>query len=419
MFIVLIFGGCATYKKPLPEMAAEKPAASAQVFKFSEKARQARLAAMVFDLPIGHRYGEASAGDGTCYFKQPMVNTKAHFNYDVTKYTDLFTSTMKKHGYPVDDKVELFENSKERVADLQIAGRIIDATLNACYPEYRNDLKAKGNAYLKIEWSVYSTLEKKVIFVATTEGSTYREVESNVGEPGILRPAVADALERLAVDPKYRQVIDPPEATTEVAKTAEAKIKIRRVKEYTGDLKSHINLIKAAVATVTANRGSGSGFIISEDGAVLTAEHVVSGSKFVKVKTATGKECYGEVVASSKQRDIAIVHLDCKGLTALPMSRQQIVEGNEVFAIGTPLSDKLQFSVTKGVVSGLRKIDEIDYIQSDVTVLPGSSGGPLLDSRGNVVGITSMGVAPHSVPVGVNFFVPVTDLDKYVPIDFE
>ena len=101
------------------------------------------------------------------------------------------------------------------------------------------------------------------------------------------------------------------------------------------------------------------------------------------------------------------------------MSRQQIVEGNEVFAIGTPLSDKLQFSVTKGVVSGLRKIDEIDYIQSDVTVLPGSSGGPLLDSRGNVVGITSMGVAPHSVPVGVNFFVPVTDLDKYVPIDFE
>src|SRR5207302_8610719 len=162
------------------------------------------------------------------------------------------------------------------------------------------------------------------------------------------------------------------------------KIKIKRVKEFTGDLKSHIDLIKAAVATVTANKGNGSGFIISEDGTVLTAEHVVSGSKFVKVKTATGKECYGEVVASSKQRDIALVRLDCKGLAPLPMSRQQIVEGNEVFAIGTPLSDELQFSVTKGIVSGLRKIDEVDYIQSDVTVLPGSSGGPLLDSRGNV-----------------------------------
>jgi serine protease Do len=419
MLVIGTLCGCASYKKPLPQVEIEPPAAAAQVFSFSDKARQARLAAIVFDLPIGHRYGEASAGDGTCYFKQPLVNTKAHFNYDVSKYADLFTSTMKKHGYPVDDKLELFDNSKERVSDLQVAARIVDATLNSCYPDHRNQLKAKGNSYLKIEWSVYSTLEKKVVFVATTEGSTYHEVESSVGEPGLLRPAVADALERLALDPRYRRIIDPPEVTTEVARAGPAKLKIKRLKEFTGELKSHINVIKAAVATITANRGTGSGFVISENGAVLTAEHVVSGSKFVKVTTATGKECYGEIVASSKQRDIALIHVDCTGLTALPMSRQQVVEGNEVFAVGTPLSQRLQFSVTKGVVSGMRKIDELDYIQSDVTVLPGSSGGPLLDSRGNVVGIASAGVTANSVPVGVNFFVPVGDLDKYVSIDFE
>jgi S1-C subfamily serine protease len=96
-----------------------------------------------------------------------------------------------------------------------------------------------------------------------------------------------------------------------------------------------------------------------------------------------------------------------------------MLEGSEVFAVGTPLSDKLQFSVTKGVVSGLRKIDDVDYIQSDVTVLPGSSGGPLLDANGNAIGIASQGIAAGSVPVGVNFFVPIGDLDKYVPLDFE
>jgi S1-C subfamily serine protease len=236
---------------------------------------------------------------------------------------------------------------------------------------------------------------------------------------GIVRPALADALERLAMTPKYKEIIDPPKPQAELVKATSARIRIKRVKEFSGDLKSHIDLIKASVATVTANKGSGSGFVISEDGTVVTAEHVISGSKLVKVNMASGKECYGEVVASNKQRDLAIIHLDCAGLTALPVSRQKLVEGGEVFAIGTPLSEKLQFSVTKGVVSGIRKIDELDYIQSDVTVHPGSSGGPLLDSKGNVVGVTSIGIASGSVPVGLNFFIPLADMEKYVPVDFE
>jgi serine protease Do len=100
----------------------------------------------------------------------------------------------------------------------------------------------------------------------------------------------------------------------------------------------------------------------------------------------------------------------------LPFSSQKLVEGGEVYAVGTPLSEKLQFSVTKGVVSGIRKIDDLEYIQSDVAVLPGSSGGPLLDSKGNAVEVTSRGLG---VGVAVNFFIPLTDMDKYVPVDFE
>jgi serine protease Do len=417
LFLLAGLCACGGYKKALPPVEPPQRRAAPEVFKFSDKARQTRLATIVFDLPMGHRYGEAASGyDGSCFNKQPLVNTKTRFQYDVSKYTDVFASVMKSHGYPVDDDVELFEGSKERVADLKVGARITDATLNLCYPDYRNDLKTKGSAYLKIEWSIYSTIEKRVVLVTATEGSTYTEIESTIGEAGILRPAMAEALEKLAVDPKYRQVVDPPAPAMELAKAAGPRVKIKRVKEYSGDLKSHIDLIKAAVATVTANKGRGSGFVISEDGTVVTAEHVVSGSKLVKVNLATGKECYGEVVAASKQRDLAIIHLDCTGLTPLPVSRQKLVEGGEVYAIGTPLSEKLQFSVTRGVVSGVRKIDDLEYIQSDVTVLPGSSGGPLLDSKGNAVGVTSGGVG---IGVGVNFFIPLTDIDKYVPVDFE
>jgi S1-C subfamily serine protease len=411
---------CASYTKPLPSLAPRNEAGSAETFKtfkFSERARVARLTTIVFDLPTGYSLGEFASGNSGCHNQRQSVNTGGSFKLDIAKYRDVFSGIMKNHGYPVDDQVELFQDSKERVADLQVGARVIEVTLNECFPNMiQNNLRAIGNAYLKIEWSVYSTIEKKVVFVTDTEGSTYTEIESAIGEPGILRPAMADAVERLASDAKYREIVDPP---TVIRVATGPRIKIRATKAFIGDLKNNIEGIRKSVVTVTANKGTGSGFIISEDGTVVTVEHVVSGSKFVKVNTAAGKECYGEVAAVSKQRDLAIIRLDCGGLTPLPVARAKIVEGREVFAVGTPLSEALEFSVTKGVVSGMRKFNELDYIQSDVSVFPGSSGGPLLDSSGNVVGVTSGGIGARGAPVGVNFFIPLLDIEKYLPVDFE
>lgn len=202
--------GCATYKKPLPVLKDTiRPNARPVVFKLSDRARQARLDTIVFNLPMGYRYGEAASG-GSCNRKQPMVNTKPSFEMEMTRYADVFGGVMRKHGYPVEKDVELFKDTKERVADLRVGARITEATLNECFPSYDNDLKAVGSAYLKIEWSVYSALEKKIVFTTTTEGSTYGEIERGIGEPGIIRAALADALERLALNPSYRDLIDPP-----------------------------------------------------------------------------------------------------------------------------------------------------------------------------------------------------------------
>ncbi|HET7785639.1 MAG TPA: serine protease [Myxococcales bacterium] len=414
---VALLCACATYKKPLPVLKdTVRPNARPVVFKLSERARQARLDTIVFNLPMGYRYGEAANG-GSCNHKQPFVNTKPSFELAMGRYADVFGNVMRKHGYPVENDVEMFKDTNERVADLRVGARITEATLNECFPSYDNDLKAVGSAYLKIEWSVYSALEKKIVFTTTTEGTTYGEVESSVGEPGIIRPALADAIERLALVPSYRNVIDPPAAAAEAPRVA--RIKIKRAAEFAGDVRANLAAIKKAVVTVTANKGFGSGFVVSADGAILTAEHVVSGSKFVKVNTPAGKECYGEVAAENRQRDLALIRVDCAGLVALPLARGKMVEGSEVFAVGTPLSEKLQFSITRGVVSGFPHIDDLDYIQSDVTVLPGNSGGPLLDSRGNAVGVTDLGTSIHKVPVGLNFFIPLADLEKYLPIDFE
>jgi S1-C subfamily serine protease len=419
--VVATASACMPPPKALPKLGVETRGAALPSTPPSEKALQAKLKAVVVDVPLGHVWGrEAWGSQGYCTDGKDAVNTEGRFEFELAKLSDVFHAVMVRRGFPVEDELELFEGSKKRVADLQVAGRVIDATLNECYPTvFKDKLKVVGSAWLKIEWSVFSTLEKKVILTVVTEGSTFGEVASTVGQTGIVRPAFEDAVERLVRSEAYRKVVDPPAASTAAPPVAAgtARIRIRRARAFSGGMQANVEAIRRAVATITANRGSGSGFVISEDGKVVTAEHVVSGSRYVKVTTGAGKECYGEVVATSKMRDLAIVSVDCKGLSALPFSTQRLAEGVEVFAVGTPLSDTLQFSVTKGVVSAVRKIDSLEYIQSDVTVLAGSSGGPLLDRAGNAIGVTTMGVVKRSVPVGVNFFVPLWDLDKHLPID--
>lgn len=393
-----------------------KPIARPPAFTLSANARLSKLQAIVIDLPIGYRMGEASAGSSACTESRPLINKSNAFDLKTDSYEDVFNTAMKKYGYPVDDQIEIFKDTKEHAADVRVAARVIAAQFNECYRHYGDENRVEGNAYLKIDWSLYSVLEKKVIGHFVTEGATPGDVKSEIGEAGIIRVAFGDAAERLALTSAYRATIDPGPSAP-IATREAAKVHVHLAQAFAGDLNAHLAAVKRAVVTVTANRGSGSGFVISPEGVVLTAAHVVTGSKFAKITTAAGKECYGEVAATSPKRDLAIVSVDCDGLAALPLLREKLPEGSEVFAIGTPLGDDLKFSVTKGVVSGLRKYDSLDYIQSDVKILPGSSGGPLLDVHGNAVGVASGGIGIQQVPVGVNFFVPVADLDKYLPID--
>jgi S1-C subfamily serine protease len=85
-----------------------------------------------------------------------------------------------------------------------------------------------------------------------------------------------------------------------------------------------------------------------------------------------------------------------------------IAVGADVYAIGAPLSTSLSNTLTRGVVSGYRVFDGVSHIQSDVSIQPGDSGGPLLDESGNVVGLTRAAMRLGSSTTGVNFFIPIT-----------
>ena len=163
--------------------------------------------------------------------------------------------------------------------------------------------------------------------------------------------------------------------------------------------------------TVFAGDGHGSGFFV-DDGYLLTNQHVVSGAKFVKVRTVTGREVLGEVLVTNATRDIALVKTESVGLTGLPLRMDDPALSSQVFVIGTPLDPDLQSTVSSGIVSAFRSENDGGYIQSDVNVQPGNSGGPMFDENGNVIGITVSGRMDFGVPRGVNMFIPIADRIK-------
>src|SRR5690606_24682946 len=139
-------------------------------------------------------------------------------------------------------------------------------------------------------------------------------------------------------------------------------------------------------------RGQGSVFIIDSDGLILTNAHVVRDASEVTVKLTDRREFVATVLGSDPKTDVAVLKIDAKGLPTVELGKVSDVEvGQWVLAIGSPFG--FENSVTAGVISATgRTLPDggfVPFIQSDVAVNPGNSGGPLFDTNGKVVGINS------------------------------
>ena len=143
---------------------------------------------------------------------------------------------------------------------------------------------------------------------------------------------------------------------------------------------------------IPEQRGTGSGFIISADGLIMTNAHVVEGADQILVRLTDKREFQGKVLGTDKQTDIAIVKIEAKDLPVLKIGdSSKLKVGQWVAAIGSPFG--LDNTVTAGIVSALSRnlpSDQyVPFIQTDVAVNPGNSGGPLFNMQGEVVGINS------------------------------
>lgn len=157
-------------------------------------------------------------------------------------------------------------------------------------------------------------------------------------------------------------------------------------------------------------RGVGSGFILSSDGLIMTNAHVIDGADEVLVTLADKREFKAKIVGADKRSDVALVKIDATGLPAVKVgdvSRLRV--GEWVMAIGSPFG--LENSVTAGIVSAKQRDtgDYLPFIQTDVAINPGNSGGPLINMRGEVVGINSQIYSRSGGSMGISFSIPMDE----------
>lgn len=176
-------------------------------------------------------------------------------------------------------------------------------------------------------------------------------------------------------------------------------------------------------------RGEGSGFIVSEDGYILTNAHVVAEAEEVTVKTTDRREYSAKIIGLDENTDVAVLKIDAKNLPTVKIGDpSKLKPGEWVIAIGSPFG--FENSVTAGIVSATARAMPVgpdyrpQFIQTDVAVNPGNSGGPLFNMRGEVVGINSQIYSRTGGYMGLSFSIPIDvamkvadDLRKYGKVE--
>ncbi|MCT2587715.1 S1C family serine protease [Actinophytocola gossypii] len=188
---------------------------------------------------------------------------------------------------------------------------------------------------------------------------------------------------------------------------------VPRAPVVAGDLVDVADRVRQGVVSVRAGRASGTGFVIDREWHVLTNHHIVEGAGEVSVTAPDGSRVAATLVGSDEDSDLAVLRIEAvPSLVALPLGSSAAVRvGEQVLAVGSPLG--LSGTVTSGIVSAVDRRVRIggerqDALQTDASINPGNSGGPLVNARGEVIGVnTAIATFEGGGSIGIGFAIPI------------
>jgi len=357
-----------------------------------------------------------------CVADRDLTLDSARFVFSKVDFTETFNKVFEENGYDLAGR-KTFALEQNAANDLSLAGVVTDVRLSHCGIRGTSSLLSftQNSTYLKINWTVFDNLARKVVFETTTEGGDYnlKKPARYSGATVSTSLAFHQATEHLLAHPEFVAILHASKAldTSYSDQGSIRDIKVTRGKKGSKFV-ANTPLIEKAAVTVRTAGGHGSGFVISHPGYVLTNYHVVGENQEVIVIIGN-QEQRATVVRRNPGRDVALLKLDKPfAFEPLHVNDNMVNLGEEIYVVGTPLDERLSFSISRGIISARRTLDKRDYYQTDAAVNPGNSGGPVFDGSGNVIGITVAGLfTSDGASRNINYIIPIMDALSSLDID--
>jgi S1-C subfamily serine protease len=293
----------------------------------------------------------------------------------------------------------VFSRDDAQKADLVLGGTVKELTCRSF-----DDGRA---CRIGVAWEVMDRRTEEVVYRVLIHTNQWGLSESNHASAGKL--LVLSSVNALIKRPRFRALLSPKDGVTgQQSDYQTAQFRACQVEQR--ELPGAFQVVADATVLLKTDRGFGSGFFLGGEGLVLTAAHVVEGGG-IDVKERNGKVTRAKIVRVSRTHDVALLSIagsDQRSFPCLQLETSAKQPGTDVYAIGAAASEDLAFSLTRGIVSGLRTVSDTRLIQTDASVSPGNSGGPLLDKQGRVVGVVSRKLAGEAVE-GVGFGVAIEE----------
>lgn len=401
----VILTGCVQSTPAVIRKVQDRPV---QTLKASENSKPIQLHRVVIKLKRGEHLGALESG-AICAPAGNLTWQGGRLEIRNEEFVDSLRSELEKYSFKtVGGGNLLFEDPSTWQSEILVAALVTELKSNLCAIGGFSGLAWKGEASIKVEWQIYSKLDRSVVHTVKVEGYGKLDKAVSGGDNEVVLRAFSQATRHLLADKTFREIVSRGGETVKhgglYSNGETIDLSAKKAKPVGNVPAKWSN----AVVTIFAGKGHGSGFVVS-DNLILTNQHVVGSSNSIVVKFNNGMKVVGKVVASDSRRDVALVKVDADLPFYFRVAKELPSVGIEVYAIGSPLTDSLDSTVSRGIISGFREKDGFKLIQSDVSINRGSSGGPLVDKSGAVVGVTVAGIFAGGASQGLNFFIPIED----------
>jgi hypothetical protein len=331
-------------------------------------------------------------------------------NIDNSIFSDEINKVLKKNGFIDTSGLVLKGSYKENL--------FLNSTITDFKVLHVESTSVPGLTKLIInsKWSVLD-IYKNTIYSDTIELQSGEFVMENGEEEACYKNMINDALEsglyKLMSTQKFKETIKVP-TRNEVENLI--SISINRPTKAVTSLQEAVE----ATATIKTKSGHGSGFLISEDGYLITNYHVIADSAKLEVILNNGTKYNARIIQYNKDADLAILKIEKTGLLPFQLPENESLSlGKEIYVIGTPSAEDLSQTLSRGIISSIRKqSDGSKLIQTDASVNSGNSGGPLVDKMGNLLGVVNANLIGIGVE-GISFAIPASKMIPALKLSYK